>query len=49
MFKARANKKLRLRIWAHAFGEFLYVLSRQGLTLCHKIYSMSQQDDDSLE
>ena len=44
--KNSATKKLRLRVWAHSRGEYLYILSRQGLTLRHKTYSISQQDND---
>ena len=44
--KNAATKKLRLRIWAHSIGEYLCVLSRSGLTLRHKTYSISQQEDD---
>ena len=42
LLKKAATKKLRLRIWTYSLGEYLYVLSRQGLTLRHKIYSISQ-------
>ena len=41
LLKKAATKKLRLRIWAYSLGEYLYVLSRQGLTLRHKTYSIS--------
>ena len=34
-----AAHKLKLRIWAYSLGEYLYVLSRQGLTLRHKTYT----------
>ena len=34
--KNPATKKLRLRVWAYSLGEYLYVLSRQGLTHKHK-------------
>ena len=34
--KNSATKKLRLRVWAYSLGEYLYVLSRQGLTHKHK-------------
>ena len=44
-----ATKKLRLRVWAYSLGEYLYVLSRQGLTLGHKIYRIAREDDDFLE
>ena len=49
LLKTAATKKLRLRIWAYSLGEYLYVLSRQGLTLRHKTYSILQEDDDFLE
>ena len=49
ILKSSAATKLRLRIWAHSIGEYLYVLSRSGLTLRHKTYSISQKDDDFLE
>ena len=47
--KKATTKQLRLRVWAHSLGESLYILSRQGLALRHKTYSISQQDDDVLE
>ena len=47
--KNAATKKLRLRIWAHSIGEYLYILTRSGLMLHHKTYSISQQDEDFLE
>ena len=47
--KNSAAQKLRLRVWAYSLGEYLYVLSRQGLTLKHKTYSIAQEDDDFLE
>lgn len=47
--KALASKRLRLRIWTHSLGEYLYVLSRKDLTLRHKSYSISRQDDGFLE
>ena len=46
MLKNAATKKLRLRIWANSIDEYLYILTRSGLTLCHKTYSISQQDKD---
>ena len=36
--------KLRLRVWAYSLGEYLYVPSRQGLTLKHKTYSIAQDN-----
>ena len=47
--KALAIKKLKLKIWAYLLGEYLYVLSRQGLSLRHKTYSIVQEGDDFLE
>lgn len=36
-------------MWAYSLGEYLYALSRQGLTLKHKTYSIAQEEDDFLE
>ena len=47
--KESAKKRLRLRVWGHSIGEYLYILSRSGLTLRHKKYGISQQDEDFLE
>ena len=47
--KTVTTKKIRLRIWAYSLGEYLYVLSRQGITLHHKTYSIVQEDDEFLE
>ena len=47
--KTVTTKKIRLRIWAYSLGEYLYVLSRQGITLRHKTYSIVQEDDEFLE
>ena len=47
--KDAATKKLGLRIRAYSLGEYLYVLSRQGLTLRHKTYSIVQEEYDLLE
>ena len=33
LLKYAATEKLRLRVWAHSVGEYLYILSRSGLTL----------------
>ena len=49
VLKNAATKKLRLRIWAHSLGEYLYILTRSALTLRHKTYSISPQDEDFLE
>ena len=47
--KNAATKKIRLRIWGYALGEYLYILGRDGLTLHHKTYSISQGEGDFLE
>ena len=47
--KTVTTKKIRLRTWAYSLGEYLYVLSRQGITLHHKTYSIVQEDDEFLE
>ena len=49
VLKEYAKKKLRLRVWAHSIGEYLYILSRSGLTLRPKRYGISQQNEDFLE
>ena len=35
LLKVAASKKLRVRVWTHSIGEYLYILSRSGLTLRH--------------
>lgn len=49
MLKEEATKRLPLIIWGHFLGDYLYVLVPNGLTLRHKIYSITQEDDNSLE
>ena len=49
VLKESAKKKLRFRVWAHSIGECQYILSRSGLTLRHKTYGISQQDEDFSE
>ena len=49
VLKNAATKKLQLRVWAHSLGEYLYILTRSGLTLRHKTYSISPQDENFLE
>ena len=43
------TKKLRLQVWAYSLGEYLYILSKNGLTLRHRMYTINQTDDDLLE
>ena len=40
---------LRVRIWGYSLSEFLYVLSKSGITLKHRTYTINQSDDDFLE
>ena len=47
--KTAATKKLRLRVWAYSIGEYLYILSKSGLTLRHERYAINQDKEDLLE
>ena len=47
--KAVAEYKLRVRIWVYSLSEYLYVLSKSGLTLNHKTNVINQNDEDFLE
>ena len=38
LLKEAATKKLRLRVWAYSFGEYLCILNKNGLTLRHRTY-----------
>ena len=49
MLKAVATFDLRVRIWAYSLSEYLYVLSKSGLTLKHRTYTINQSDKDFLE
>ena len=49
MLKEAATKKLRLRVWAYYLGEHLYILSKSGLTLRHRTYTINQTDYDLSE
>ena len=46
---AAALYNLRVRVWAYSLSEYLYVLSKNGLTLKHRTYAINQSDDDFLE
>ena len=48
-FKAAATKILRFRVWAHSLGEYLYILTKNGLTLRHRTYAINQSEEDLLE
>ena len=43
-----ADFTLRVRIWAYSLSEYLHV-SKSGLTLKHRTYTINQSDDDFLE
>ena len=47
--KNSAKFNLRVRIWAYSLSEYLYVLSKSGLTLKHRTYAINQSDEDFLE
>ena len=47
--KAAATKKLRFRVWAHSLVEYLYILTKNGLTLRHRTYAINQSEEELLE
>ena len=47
--KATPTKKLRLRDWVYSIREYLYILSKSGLTLRHRTYAVNQYYEDLLE
>ena len=47
--KAAATKKLRFRVSAHSLGEYLYILTKNGLSLRHRSYAINQSKEDLLE
>ena len=47
--KQTAQFNMRVRIWAYSLSEYLYVLSKSGLTLKHRTYVINQSDGDFLE
>ena len=47
--KEVAKYNLRVRIWAYSLSEYLYVLSKSGLTLKYRTYAINQSGDDFLE
>ena len=49
MLKNAATKKLRLRVWTHSLGEYLYILTKNGLILRHRTNAINQTDEDLLE
>ena len=49
VLKEAAKYNLRVRVWAYSLSEYLYVLSKSGLTLKHWTYAIKLSDDDFLE
>ena len=49
MLNDTADFNLRVRMWVYALSEYLYVLSKSGLTLKHRTYTINQSDGDFLE
>ena len=49
LLKETATKKLKLKVWAHSFEEYLHILTKNGLTLRHRTYAINQTDKDLLE
>ena len=43
------TQKFRLRIWAYSLGEYLSILTKNGINLKHRTYTINQSDDDFLE
>ena len=49
MLKSAATCKLRVRIWAYSLSEYLYILTKSGVTLKQRTQAINQSDDDFLE
>ena len=47
--KDTADFNLRVRVWAYSLSEYLYVLSKSGLTLKYRTYTINETDADFLE
>ena len=47
--KDAAGFHLKVRIWEYLLPEYLYVLSKSGLTLKHRTYTINQTDEEFLE
>ena len=46
--KDTADFNLRVRVWVYSLSEYLYVLSKSGLTLKHRTFRINQTDEDFL-
>ena len=42
LLKEAATKKLRLRVWVHSLGKYLYILCKNGLTLRQNVHNQSE-------
>ena len=49
VLRSAATYKLRVRIWEYPLSEYLYVLSKSGLTLKHRTSAKNQINKDFLE
>ena len=49
VLKEAAKYNLRVRVWTYSLSEYLYVLSKSGLTVKHRTYAINQSDDHFLE
>ena len=47
--KLLQQKKIRLRVYTYSIGEYFYILSKNGLTLWDRTYTINQDDEDLLE
>ena len=47
--KKAVQFNLRVKIWAYSLSEYLYVLSKSGLTLKHRTYAINQSHEEFLE
>ena len=47
--KDAAEFTLKVRVWAYSLSEYLYVLTRSGLTLKHRTYTINQTNEDFWE
>lgn len=47
--KKQQQKKLRLRVLAYSLGEYLYIFTKNGVTLKHRTYAINETDKYLLE
>ena len=45
MMLKNVTKKVKLKVWGYSQGEYLYVLSAQGLTMRYKTYTVTKEND----